>query len=102
MRFSSSSACALILATSPSLAIVLRHAPNSGCFVSRKFLQGRSMSASYTPTVNASGTLEDTPVLATLSHLASCIHQLAEFQVAIDTGSSDLVIVTAADFKFES
>ncbi|KAJ7110705.1 aspartic peptidase domain-containing protein [Mycena crocata] len=93
-----SSAWPLILVASPSLAAVLGGASTPSHSATRSFLAGRSISAFYVPTVNATGTLENNPQLPVTTIKLNG----REFKVGIDTGSTDLVIVTTSDFEFDT
>ncbi|KAJ6524178.1 aspartic peptidase domain-containing protein [Mycena capillaripes] len=94
-----SSACTLLLgAASPSLALVLRATPNPTHTAGRASIKSRSITASSVPAVNASGTLEPGPQL----YVTTIKLNDREFRVGIDTGSSDLVLITSADFQYDT
>ncbi|KAF7344141.1 Peptidase A1 domain-containing protein [Mycena venus] len=94
-----SSACTLLFgAASPSLALVLRVTPNPSHAASRAPIKGRFITASSVPAVNASGTLEPGPQL----YVTSIKLNDQEFRVGIDTGSSDLVLITSANFQYDT
>ncbi|KAJ7478395.1 aspartic peptidase domain-containing protein [Mycena latifolia] len=95
MWLSSSLVC-LTLAVTPSWAVVIRARPNPAHPIRRSTTS--PITASYVPTVNASGTLESIPS----RYVTTVTLNDRDFRVAIDTGSSDLWVVTSSDFQYDT
>ncbi|KAJ7659832.1 aspartic peptidase domain-containing protein [Mycena rosella] len=92
-----SSAWVLLLAASPSLAVVIRATPNPA--TAHNARSGHSqMKAALVAAVNASGTLENVPG----RYVTTITLNGRDFRVAIDTGSSDLWVVAPPDFQYDS
>ncbi|KAJ6573181.1 aspartic peptidase domain-containing protein [Mycena vulgaris] len=93
----SSCAC-LLLAASQSLAVVIRATPNPAHNKRYPTTQGATIKAGYVPVVNGNGTLESIPT----RYVTTIALNSREFRVAIDTGSSDLWLVTSSDFQYDT
>ncbi|KAJ7478399.1 aspartic peptidase domain-containing protein [Mycena latifolia] len=93
-----SSAWLALLAIGPSAAVVIRATPNPAHPKNRPITNARPMMASYVPSVNANGTLDNVPG----RYVANITLNDRQFRVAVDTGSSDLWLQTSADFEYDT
>ncbi|KAJ7768666.1 aspartic peptidase domain-containing protein [Mycena maculata] len=99
----SSFAWLFVLAARPSPAIVIR-AKHSPAHSSTKPLMtgSHSMVASYVPSTNATPTLSSAGIGQNGRYVATITLNDRDFKVAIDTGSSDLWVVTSPDFAYDT
>ncbi|KAJ6526178.1 aspartic peptidase domain-containing protein [Mycena vulgaris] len=92
-----SSAWFALLAAGPSAAIVIR-ATHNPAYSKHPMTNVHPLMATYVPSVDASGTLENVPG----RYVTTVTLNGRDLRVAIDTGSSDLWVVTSSDFAYDT